>query len=94
MAYNGWKNYETWNVKLWLDNEEGTQELQNAWAHDVQNNHRPISDLADIIKDFIEENNPLLGEASLYSDILSAALGDVDWYEIAEHILNDYEDED
>lgn len=21
--YNGWTNYETWNVKLWLDNEEG-----------------------------------------------------------------------
>ena len=20
--YNGWSNYETWNFKLWLDNEE------------------------------------------------------------------------
>ena len=20
--YNGWSNYETWNVALWLDNEE------------------------------------------------------------------------
>lgn len=24
MAYNGWSNYETWNVKLWIDNEEGS----------------------------------------------------------------------
>ena len=23
MAYNGWKNYETWNVALWLGNDEG-----------------------------------------------------------------------
>lgn len=23
MAYNGWKNYETWNVNLWLNNDEG-----------------------------------------------------------------------
>lgn len=23
MAYNGWPNYETWNVMLWLDNDEG-----------------------------------------------------------------------
>jgi hypothetical protein len=22
--YNGWKNYETWNVALFLDNDEGT----------------------------------------------------------------------
>lgn len=24
--YNGWTNYETWNVKLWLDNEQASQE--------------------------------------------------------------------
>ena len=23
--YNGWTNYETWAVKLWIDNEQGTQ---------------------------------------------------------------------
>jgi hypothetical protein len=26
--YNGWTNYETWVVKLWIDNEESTQ---NYW---------------------------------------------------------------
>lgn len=23
MSYNGWDNYETWNVALWLGNDEG-----------------------------------------------------------------------
>jgi hypothetical protein len=26
-AYNGWTNYETWNVALWINNEEGLYEL-------------------------------------------------------------------
>ena len=32
-TYNGWSNYETWNWKLWLDNDQGAYEY---WANRVQ----------------------------------------------------------
>ena len=99
--YNGWHNYETWDVKLWLDNDAGSQELQREWAKQAREEKRdflkihpnwpvrePTGILADIVKDFIEECAPELG-ASMFSDLLNAAIGEVDWYEIAEAILED-----
>ena len=32
-SYNGWTNYETWNWKLWMDNDQGQYEY---WANRVQ----------------------------------------------------------
>ncbi len=28
---NGWTNYATWNVVLWIDNDEGSYTRKNQW---------------------------------------------------------------
>jgi hypothetical protein len=108
-TYNGWKNYETWNVKLWLDNDQGTAEY---WAEvaeqifedatEVQYRTKSESaryDLADQLKDELEDQNPLnnppptwsdeVPSASMWHDLLGAAFSEVDWHEIANAFLED-----
>jgi len=95
MAYNGWTNYETWNVALWIDNDQGSYSLRCEWAQEAYDDNKDDLDaakrqLADTIKDFVEENNPVT-DASMYSDLLSAAISEVNWYEIAENWLDEVE---
>lgn len=93
MAYNGWSNYETWNVKLWMDNEEGSYRYWNDEAHRIaEDNSKEDATriLADQLKDEHQNNAPDLG-ASVWADLLGAALSEVDWYEIASALLEDCE---
>lgn len=87
MSYQGWSNYETWAVALWINNDQATQEQ---WARAAKS-CSSASALAQLLKEEIDQGAPDLG-ASIYSDLLHASLGEVDWYEIAEHLLGGTED--
>lgn len=99
--YNGWTNYETWNVNLWIENEEGsyrywrevTRECIDAAEADgtFTKEERAALDLMERLKDKITEGAPDLG-ASMYSDILGAALSDVNWMEIARSMIDNETD--
>jgi hypothetical protein len=80
-GYNGWKNYETWAVALWIDNEERTQNEARA----IIREYPARNDAAQEFKEWIEAGNPLANASSLFSDLLGAALSEVDWFEIVEH---------
>lgn len=99
MAYNGWTNYETWNVALWIDNDQGSYSYRCEMAQECYDDNKDDADdakraLASRLKDYIEEMNPLASDASLFSDLLGAALSEVDWYEIAENFLEDVDKDD
>ena len=75
MSYNGWSNYETWCVALWLGNDEGSYHTACELAQDYP--------LGYSIRDWCEDMAPDLG-ASMFSDLLNAALCKVDWIGVAE----------
>jgi hypothetical protein len=103
-TYNGWTNYETWCVNLWLSNEEPSYrywlEAAEQAAKDAPNSDevkqgilRPdesaIRTLADQLREEIHSSEKLK-DSDFCTDLLLAALADVDWEEIAQSFLEDF----
>ena len=82
--YNGWTNYETWNYKLWLDNNQETYDAVRTLAK----KHNDAFDLSIELSKVAHDNAPLL-EASFYSDVLNASISEVNFFEIAESYLEE-----
>ena len=105
--YNGWTNYETWVVNLWMDNEQGSHDYWVGQAEYVYNNQAEeqkhfskmedaVVILAEKLKDEHEEAKDEILEhvqltASVWADLLGAALSETNWREIAEHLLENVE---
>ena len=86
--YNGYSNYQTWNVSLWLDNNEDTYHHVRRMA-DIFKLGDTSWEFVDWLKNHVENTNPLADNASVYSDLLGHALASVNWNEIADNILEE-----
>jgi hypothetical protein len=61
---------------------------------DLEDKDDRVYQLSEYLKEMFEERNPLTNESSLYSDLMGYALGMVDWYELAENLLETVEEEE
>jgi len=88
-TYNGWTNYETWRVNLEIFDDMTASDFDGADDAEVD-----IYDFSMQLKDYAEEiifqQVPINQPSTLMEDYARAFLQDVNWYQIAEHMVNDY----
>jgi len=102
--YNGWTNYETWAVNLWLGNDEAqyrhwSQEAQSAWDDATADRtftreENAAIALVEMLETYHDENIPSGIDGTVYADLLSAALSEVNWKEIADGLLESVDKEE
>jgi len=88
-TYNGWTNYATWRVNLEIfDGFDPFDHFSDNQA-DMEDN------LAGYLKDYTEEiiYQSGGGDGNLAVDYALAFLQDVNWHEIAKHMIADYAEE-
>jgi len=104
-TYNGWTNYETWNYKLWLDNDSGgydycqelaTDIIKESWRTDYMSaRDNAICILGNVLKEqceeYLEEWMP--DQASCFADLLNGAVSAINWHEIATSLIDDIEEQ-
>lgn len=75
-TYNGWTNWETWNVNLWIFNHEPNYRMFEAFAAGCGSHAITANDAYDFFADFMNECTPDMSAEQSH--------GVVNWEEIAE----------
>lgn len=105
--YQGYTNYETWAVKLWIDNERETQEFWRKKTREIlkdaaelqRKEHKEWTvdetakfTLEDELREWFEEHKPETDD-TVFADLLTASINTVNFQEIAEELINDVKEE-
>jgi hypothetical protein len=78
--YNGWTNYATWRVNL---------EVLNGYEHTSTDTYDLSQELKEYVEDYLD-----MGEDGITKDYALAFVSDVNWYEIAEHLIEETNNEE
>ena len=87
--YNGWTNYATWRINLEIIDGIDARDM---WPREVRDDD--AYSLSKQLEEYAEEVVSGYGQVEgLAMDYARAFLSDVNWYEIAEHLLDAIRDE-
>lgn len=92
-TYNGYTNYETWAVALHIDNDSYTQDyfkdcVITALSDNEGDIDESINCIVNTLEMWLEENTPEVD--GIYADLLNAAISEVDEYDIAKTMVDEY----
>ena len=88
-TYNGWTNYATWRVNLEMFDGVDPRDISSrVHPNEAYNLGHDLKEYAEnIITDY-------KSETTLAQDYALAFLSDVNWHEIAEHMIEEYAEQD
>jgi hypothetical protein len=93
--HNGWTNYATWRVNLEIFDGQQMEDIVGEYCKpwetpDPYEVSKIVQEYAEDIV-FLDCNLGGKNASSLMEDYAKAFLSDVNWYEIAEHLIQDFE---
>ncbi len=93
MSYNGWQNYETWRAYIWLEDVDWQNFVETKLLGEVEDEEitedKKVAMLAEYFKNFIEEEAGMAGLDNFLYDLLTSAISEIDFTELAYVFLED-----